>query len=168
MTRVLTHSIPKPAIHLRTPIDSLIPPSYIILIGLRQRLGLSLFHIRYDFCASLQTAFNNNSSLYQSSSSKILFKEAQPYPPWGGFSSDLRSIMANANGYSGFEDFDDLSVYKKYEAAISDNATHNMVIEFDSARASSVLNIDNPAMRLVLGTKVNLNPRKKIHQIRQI
>ncbi len=76
--------------------------------------------------------------------------------------------MANANGYSGFEDFDDLSVYKKYEAAISDNTTHNMVIEFDSVRASSVLNIDNPAMRLVLGTKVNLNPRKKIHQIRQI
>lgn len=73
--------------------------------------------------------------------------------------------MANANG---FEDFDDLSVYKKYEAAISDNTTHNMVIEFDSVRASSVLNIDNPAMRLVLGTKVNLNPRKKIHQIRQI
>lgn len=76
--------------------------------------------------------------------------------------------MANANVYSGFEDFDDLAVYKKYEAAISDIATHNMVIEFDSARASSALNIDNSAMRLVLGQKVNLNPKKKIHQIRQI
>lgn len=76
--------------------------------------------------------------------------------------------MANANVYSGFEDFDDLTVYKKYEAAISDNATQNMVIEFDSARASSALNIDNHSMRLVLGTKVNLNSKKKIHQIRQI
>lgn len=76
--------------------------------------------------------------------------------------------MANAYLYTGFEDFDDLDVYKKYEAAISDNTTKNMVIEFDSARASSALNIDNPAMRLVLGKKVNLNPEKSIHQIRQI
>lgn len=76
--------------------------------------------------------------------------------------------MANANVYPGFENFDDLPVYKKYEAAISDNATLNMVVEFDSARASSALNIDNPAMGLVLRTKVNLNPKKKIHQIRQI
>lgn len=79
--------------------------------------------------------------------------------------------MAKANVYSGFEDFedfDDLAVYNKYKAAISDIATHNMVIEFDSARASSALNIDNSAMRLVLGQKVNLNPKKKIRQIRQI
>lgn len=76
--------------------------------------------------------------------------------------------MSNANVYPGFENFDDLPVYKKYEAAISDNATLNMVVEFDSARASSALNIDNPAMGLVLGTKVNLNPKKKIHQIRHI
>lgn len=71
--------------------------------------------------------------------------------------------MANANVYPGFENFDDLPVYKKYEAAISDNATLNMVVEFDSARASSALNIDNSAMGLILGTKVNLNPKKKIH-----
>lgn len=76
--------------------------------------------------------------------------------------------MANANVYSGFEDFDDLAVYKKYKAAITDIETHNMVIEFDSARASSALNINNPAMRLVLGKKVKLNPKKMIHQIRQL
>lgn len=74
--------------------------------------------------------------------------------------------MVNANVYPGFEDFDDLDVYKKYEAAISENTTKNMVIEFDSATASSALNIENPAMRLVLGKKVNLNPKKSIHQIR--
>lgn len=73
--------------------------------------------------------------------------------------------MANAN--VGFENFDDSSVYKRYEAAISDNETLNMVVEFDSARASSALNIDNPAMSLVLGTKVKLNPRKRVHQIKQ-
>lgn len=71
--------------------------------------------------------------------------------------------MASANVYPGFENFDDLAVYKKYEAAISDNTTLNMVVEFDSARASSALNIDNLAMGLVLGTKVNLNPKKNIH-----
>lgn len=71
--------------------------------------------------------------------------------------------MASANVYPGFENFDDLAVYKKYEAAISDYTTLNMVVEFDSARASSALNIDNLAMGLVLGTKVNLNPKKNIH-----
>lgn len=71
--------------------------------------------------------------------------------------------MASANVYPGFENFDDLAVYRKYEAAISDNTTLNMVVEFDSARASSALNIDNLAMGLVLGTKVNLNPKKNIH-----
>lgn len=76
--------------------------------------------------------------------------------------------MANADVYPGFEDFDDSSVYKRYEAAISDNETLNMVVEFDSARASSALNIDNPAMSLVLGTKVNRNPRNELHQIKQI
>lgn len=76
--------------------------------------------------------------------------------------------MADANVYPGFENFDDLPVFEKYEAAISDNATLNMVVEFDSARASSALNIDNSAMGLILGAKVNLNPKEKIHQIRQI
>lgn len=71
--------------------------------------------------------------------------------------------MASANVYPGFQNFDDLAVYKKYEAAISDNTTLNMVVEFDSARASSALNIDNLAMSLVLGTKVNLNPKKNMH-----
>lgn len=70
--------------------------------------------------------------------------------------------MANVDVYPGFENFDDLFVYNKYEAAISDNDTLNMVVEFDSARASSALNIDNSALSLILGTKVNLNPRKKI------
>lgn len=70
--------------------------------------------------------------------------------------------MANADVYPGFENFDDSSVYKSYEAAISDNETLNMVVEFDSAGASSALNIDNPAMSLVLGAKVNLSPKKKI------
>lgn len=83
-------------------------------------------------------------------------------------SNFLSGIMANADVYPGFEDFDDSSVYKRYEAAISDNETLNMVVEFDSARASSALNIDNPAMSLVLGTKVNLNPRDELHQIKQI
>lgn len=76
--------------------------------------------------------------------------------------------MANVDVYPGFENFDDLSVYKRYEAAISDYDTLNMVVEFDSARAFSALNIDNPAMGLVLGTKVDLNPGKKNHQIKRI
>ena len=138
------------------------------------------FSISCDLCASLQAAFKYNSSLY------LFFRveESVLRKPIGTriqivflieffhlashVSRVLRAIMANVDVYPGFENFDDLSVYKRYEAAISDNDTLNMVVEFDSARASSALNIDNPAMSLVLGTKVNLNARKKNRQIKRI
>lgn len=101
---------------------------------------------------------------------RIYFEEAQRYSHSDSFHNRILSsgltcscaIMANADVYPGFENFDDSSVYKSYEAAISDNETLNMVVEFDSAGASSALNIDNPAMSLVLGAKVNLSPKKKI------
>lgn len=166
------------------------PLSYITLSGLRQKLGAAcvfclyckslLLLISCDLCANLQAAFKYNSSLY------LFFRveESVLRKPIGTriqivflieffhlashVSRILRAIMANVDVYPGFENFDDLSVYERYEAAISDNDTLNMVVEFDSARASSALNIDNPAMSLVLGKKVNLNPRKKIRQIKRI
>lgn len=63
--------------------------------------------------------------------------------------------MANTDSTPVFENFDELPVYSRYEVAISEIETLNLVIEFDGAKARAALNVVDPASMLeVLETEV--------------
>lgn len=62
--------------------------------------------------------------------------------------------MANIGSSPRFQDFDDLSVYQRYEDAILKADTCNMVIEFDNAKAQAALDVSNFEMKKILDSKV--------------
>ena len=63
--------------------------------------------------------------------------------------------MANVSPSPDFHDFDDASFYDRCEAAILKPDTFNIVIEFDSANARAVLDVENSdAMKKILNLKV--------------
>jgi hypothetical protein len=53
-----------------------------------------------------------------------------------------------------FEDFDQASVYKNYQAALLRPETHNIVIDFDNATSFAALNLDSVSLKKVLQTEV--------------
>lgn len=63
--------------------------------------------------------------------------------------------MANVDSTPYFENFDEPSVYKHYEAAILKADTHNIVIDFDSANAQAALNVGSLGMKKTLTLKVS-------------
>ena len=63
----------------------------------------------------------------------------------------------------GFENFDDPSIYAKYEKAVLHADTLNFVVDFESETASSALNVDLQFMKKVLSTQVgDLIPNKSL------
>lgn len=68
--------------------------------------------------------------------------------------------MAHVDSSPRFQDFDDISVYKHYEAAFLKAETLNMVIEFDSAKARAALDVkDFFGMEKILDLKVRKSSR---------
>lgn len=58
------------------------------------------------------------------------------------------------NAPEGFENFDDPSIYAKYESAVRSADTLNFVVDFDSEAAFAALNVDVGFMKRVLNTQV--------------
>lgn len=56
--------------------------------------------------------------------------------------------------FDGFEDFDQASVYKKYQAALLRPETQNIVIDFDNATSLAALNLDSISLKKILQTEV--------------
>ncbi len=54
----------------------------------------------------------------------------------------------------GFENFDDPSIYAKYEEAVLRADTFNFLVDFDSEVAFAALNVNHTSMKNVLNTQV--------------
>lgn len=53
-----------------------------------------------------------------------------------------------------FEDFDQGEIYKRYEAALFEPGTHNVIIDFDNTTALASLNVDCNSVKKILRSKV--------------
>lgn len=53
-----------------------------------------------------------------------------------------------------FEDFDQEDIYKRYEAALFEPGTQNVIIDFDNATSLASLNVDCDTVKNILQTKV--------------
>lgn len=70
--------------------------------------------------------------------------------------------MANVGSSPYFQDFDEPSVYKDYEAAFLNPDTLNVVVEFDSAKAQAALNVEYIGMKEILDLKVREGLREPL------
>ena len=53
-----------------------------------------------------------------------------------------------------FENFDQGEIYKRYEAALFEPGTQNVIIDFDNTTALASLNVDCDSVQKILQTKV--------------
>lgn len=56
--------------------------------------------------------------------------------------------------FNHFEDFDQVEIYKRYEAALFEPSTQNVIVDFDNATALASLNVDCDSVKKILQTKV--------------
>lgn len=67
--------------------------------------------------------------------------------------------MANLGSSPDFQDFDDESIYNRFEAAILKTETQNIVIEFGTLRARAALDVDGSAIQTALESEVRTSSR---------
>ena len=76
--------------------------------------------------------------------------------------------MPEPNIPHGFENFDNPSVYAKYEAAVLNVESLNFVIDFDSEAAFSALHVDLHFMKNILASQVGTFPSAKPYRMQPL